>query len=586
MVAAACTAGAEGPDVPTDGASEATPSGVARSNEAAPADGTGPHHGGTLHVLAPPGRFTSLDPVMVTDADEAALLSAFVHRTLVTYNPDPDPGRQARLVPDLATDTGRPNADLTEWSFTLRDDVTWADGTPITCADVKYGVSRQYAQDVLTSAARPAVGRLDVPTAPDGVTPVYRGPYDGAGEEHFDEAVTCEGQTITFRLLEPAPDFNETTTLLGFSPVRPDRDPASRDGREPMPSGPYRVADDGEGSTLVLTRRPDWDASSEPARPAYPDRVEVELGVEAAEIDRRLVADDGRDRYAVGIGGRARGPQESDAAASGDAADAGRRWNEAGLQVTFVAIDTGKVPVLEHRRALAVALDRRALLDARGGEQAASIADGIVSPALALDHEPTGFWDGLLGAPVPERGDPARAEQLVARSGEALPPLSLDYPDNDTASVEVQVVVSSLRAAGVDVEARAVPEATYYRTVLDPRRSAQLAWVAWRPDWANASTVLPPLVGSDGTFNLSRYNQRGGVSDPQLQSLIDAALAEDDRSAQAELWRRANARASAAVLALPLTVDRGARVWGSGLAGVYYFAPYESYGYADISVKP
>ena len=45
-------------------------------------------------------------------------------------------------MPDLATDTGQSNEDATEWSFTLKDGPVWQDGQPVTCEDLKYGVSR------------------------------------------------------------------------------------------------------------------------------------------------------------------------------------------------------------------------------------------------------------------------------------------------------------------------------------------------------------------------------------------------------------------------------------------------------------
>ena len=44
------------------------------------------------------------------------------------------------LVPDLATDTGTPNEDFTEWTFTIRDGVKYEDGTPVTAEDVKFGM--------------------------------------------------------------------------------------------------------------------------------------------------------------------------------------------------------------------------------------------------------------------------------------------------------------------------------------------------------------------------------------------------------------------------------------------------------------
>ena len=39
------------------------------------------------------------------------------------------------------------------WDFQLKDDIRWEDGSPITCADVKYGVERSFSS--LFSVAQP-----------------------------------------------------------------------------------------------------------------------------------------------------------------------------------------------------------------------------------------------------------------------------------------------------------------------------------------------------------------------------------------------------------------------------------------------
>ena len=76
----------------------------------------------------------------------------------------------------------------------------------ITCEDFKYGVSRTFATDVITGGPNYILGYLDVPEDADG-PPVYKGPYTGEGQDDFDKAVTCDGNTITYRFKKPWPDF-------------------------------------------------------------------------------------------------------------------------------------------------------------------------------------------------------------------------------------------------------------------------------------------------------------------------------------------------------------------------------------------
>jgi peptide/nickel transport system substrate-binding protein len=71
------------------------------------------------------------------------------YRSLVAFPASNDPVEGVTPIADLATDTGQSADGGMSWSFTVRDDVKWEDGKPITCEDFKYGASRNYATDVI-----------------------------------------------------------------------------------------------------------------------------------------------------------------------------------------------------------------------------------------------------------------------------------------------------------------------------------------------------------------------------------------------------------------------------------------------------
>ena len=527
-----------------------------------------PIKGGTVYLLLDDSSGWDLDPLGLHNKETQAFLGAFLHRTLLTYTTAPDPAQQLMLTPDLATDTGSVDPSGTTWSFTLREDAVWEDGAPVTCADVKYGVSRRFADDVFSSSPRRAIDLLDIPVEADGRTSRYKGPYSGRGEDLFDAAVTCEGPRITFRLREPTADFDEILTLPAFSPVREDRDTGDNYGDGPLSSGPYRVLE-ASGLQTVLVRNENWDAVSDPTRPAFPDRLVVVSGLEPNEIASRLVADSGDDKYAL-----------STDIIDGDLSrvfdDPGlqtRRWNQPDLGVEYVAINTELVPQVSHRRAIAAAFDRQSYLDAFGGIYQGAEVDGVVSPALALDYAETGMWSGLIGQPIGPGGDPDAASEVIQESEAAMPVLRFDYPDTPTHAKAVAAFVLSMEAAGIRVEPNPIGASAYYSAVVDPEDAGHLTWVSWSPDWPNASTVLAPLYAGDGGFNLSRINQVGGVQDDELSSLIGRALVETSRRDQGELWKQVNTKASELALAVPAAATRQQRAWGSGLAGVRFFAP-------------
>src|SRR5690606_5779538 len=108
--------------------------------------------------------------------------------------------------------------------------------------DVKYGVSRSFATTVITGGPRHAISMLDIPRGPDR-QPVYKGPYETAGNDvaAFDKAVTCDGNTITFNLAKPVPDFAYAVTLPAFGPVRKDADTGEKYDDRPLSNGPYKI---------------------------------------------------------------------------------------------------------------------------------------------------------------------------------------------------------------------------------------------------------------------------------------------------------------------------------------------------------
>ena len=568
--------------------------------------------GGTLYIPTTGEQILHLDPQRNYTGEDLAFTGAFITRTLTQYNFSSDPTEANGIVGDLAVDTGTPNDDATEWTFELRDDATWEDGSAVTCEDIKYGVSRTFAQDVITDGPQYAVSMLDIPTidgyvsdseddedtvADEASGSAYAGPYV---EEHrifqdealtqpfpndtaaFDSAVSCDGNTITFKLNKTVADFNYTVTLQSFSPVKESADTGEQYTDAPLSNGPYKIEEYTKGQKLVLVRNENWDPESDPLRPAYPDRIEYLFALEGSAIDQRNIADTGDDQYLLGnVGGLQ--PSNLPQIFAEDPRFNDRRWNEFDPYVQYIAINTSKVPNEKHRQAILAALNRENILTVLGGEFAGSEADGVVKPNLALDYAETGLWTDLLGAEVPPQGDPELAQQLIEESGEPMPELVYDYPETETRGKEAAAFIEAMTAAGISVTPNPIESGTYYGTVLNPEVQNHLSWGGWGPDWANASTVIPELYGAQGGFNLSQYNQ-GGVADEEFEAKIQDALATIDRDEQATKWQELNTEGSQKALVVPMVFTQDQRLWGSGLGGVYFWAPYGSYGYADIYV--
>ena len=173
----------------------------------------GAARGGTVTVLSSVtglGLPTSLDP---TDAYlglvTPSILSSLVTRSLTQYVYDPHRETMV-LVPDLATDTGRPNPDFTSWTFTIRSGVRFENGTEVTAADVAYGIKR-------------SLDRKDFPLgAPystqyflDGDT--YHGPALSGrcrGTSHLTRTLPGPGREGASRMTRPSSRTRETPTRM------------------------------------------------------------------------------------------------------------------------------------------------------------------------------------------------------------------------------------------------------------------------------------------------------------------------------------------------------------------------------------
>ena len=105
--------------------------------------------GGTLYFITHAEQFDHVDPARVYTGRDIAFFNSYIYRNLVSYKPTAGSAGSS-LVADLATNTGVPSNAAKTWTFTLRPGVTWQDGSAVTCADVAYGVSRPFAQDVIT----------------------------------------------------------------------------------------------------------------------------------------------------------------------------------------------------------------------------------------------------------------------------------------------------------------------------------------------------------------------------------------------------------------------------------------------------
>ena len=546
--------------------------------------GDKPTKGGTLTFLTLEDQFQDLDPQRNYTGENLAFASGYMTRTLNVFKYSNDDKTANEIQPDLATDTGTPNADASSWSWTLIDGAKWEDGTPVTCEDIKYGVSRTFATDLITNGPSYAIQFLDIPQDKDGNS-TYKGPYVTKDNDTaaFDKAVVCDGNKITFNLNKPVGDFNFTVTLTAFAGVPKAADTGEKYDDHPISDGPYKIQEYSKGSQMVMVRNDNWDPDTDKYRPAYPDKIVVKFGLDSSVIDQRLIQDAGADKYATTIGDVIQPANLATVFGSPQFAD--RRVDGYDPYTRYYAVNVATVPNLDQRKALAAALDRAQLLTIAGGKYAGTLADGAVKPNLPSAYAPSGMWTGLLGQPIPDNGDPEYAKQLITQSGQPMKTIQFDYPQTPTNDKAAAAVVSSLGKAGIKVKPNPIEAGQFYGIVFDPDKAGDLIAAGWGPDWPNGSTVIPPLFTPNGGFDLSQ------VDDKAFNDKVTKAGEETDLVAQGDEWKSLNKEAMANVWIIPTRFGKQQRLAGSGVKAasgkngqVYLWAPYGSWSYGDMYV--
>src|SRR4051795_8547167 len=274
VVGVSCAGGAGGrSDIPV--LADGTDAGV--SGVRSPSD----RAGGTLRVVA--SDVDSLAPQRSYLPGVWTLMGLYV-RTLVTYKSEP--GGTDGLVPDLATDLGTSSEDGLTWTFTLKQGVRFENGRPITSRDVKYGIERSFASDVIVGGPTYVVDLLDDPEDP------YAGPYqdESDGKLGLASIATPDDRTIVFTLTAATPDFPFVMALPSSSPVPIESDTGAGYGAHPISSGPYTVASVDPQAGISLVRNPQWDAATDTVRTALPDAVLVRSGLSGVARDQALLA--------------------------------------------------------------------------------------------------------------------------------------------------------------------------------------------------------------------------------------------------------------------------------------------------------
>ena len=291
-------------------------------------------------------------------------------RSLVTFKAAP--GKEANeLVPDLAESLGKSSPDAKTWTYKLRKGLKYEDGSPITSKDVKYAVARSLDKDILVNGPTYFGDFLDLQG--------YAGPYKDNDKTmaNFKAVETPDDQTIIFHLVKPFAGFDFLAMLPATAPVPPAKDTGTKYKEHVVASGPYMFKTNELGKSFTLVRNKYYDPKSDPdtGRKALPDEIDVDLNVNQADIDKRLLANDldvAVSALGVTAETRAQVVNDPNLKQYADSSPQPRTW--------FTAMNADVAPFdNEHcRKAVMYAADKEGYLRAYGGKNGGEIATNMM----------------------------------------------------------------------------------------------------------------------------------------------------------------------------------------------------------------
>ena len=525
--------------------------------------------GGTLSVLNQ-GGITHLDPARLYTSGGGNIPS-LLFRTLTTRNRQQGEAG-AKPAPDLATDLGTPSDGARTWTYHLRDDLFFEDGTPITSADVKYGIERSFAPELPGGAPYLRDWLRDAAA--------YQGPYKQPGGIKAIE--TPDDKTIVFKLRKPEGDFPYLATATQFAPVPKAKDKGVGYEAHPISSGPYQVESYEPKKSLVLVRNPHWSAKTDSLRYACPDRIEVTAGLDAAVINQRLVSSAGRDADAVTTDAVV-GPEQLAQLGNGGPLD--ERVARGEFPATYyLAFNTKKAPFDNEkvRQALSYAINRTSVVNALGGSTVAGSSTTFLPPQKALGYQPYDYF------PAGGTGDPAKARQLLTEAGFGNLTIELAHQNDDAQGQGPKVAAAiqeALKQAGVTVKLDAIDSATYRDVTGKPDTQPGLSLQYWGSDWPSGGPFLIPIfdgrqiIKAGGNFNLAQYD------DPSVNAEIDAIDALTDQSQAQARWGALDAKIGKLALTVPLAHEKDVFLFGKNVKNAVPDGWRGTYDLARISVK-
>ncbi|WP_433058440.1 ABC transporter substrate-binding protein [Dactylosporangium sp. CS-033363] len=571
LVLSACGSGGDSPKTSESGGSGVSGFNAATKGVVNPSD----KKGGTLKLVNNSDP-DSWDPARAYYAYVWNFMKGYYVRTLLTN--ESKPGEDGlKLVPDLAQAMPEVSADGKTYTFKLKSGLKYEDGSPITSKDIKYGIERVFAQDVLSGGPTYLIDVLD-----QGQN--YKGPYKDTDPNKLGlkSVTTPDDTTIVFSLKDPLSDFLYLLATPSAGPIPQAKDTGDKYGEKPVSSGPYKFQSYDQGKKAVLVRNDQWDPKSDTVRKALPDQIDFTIGTAVEEIDNQLLSGEiDIDTAQTGVqqGSQPKILLDPEKKKNADTPNTGF--------IRYFSISTKVAPFdnIHCRKAVQYATDKITMQTARGGAEAGGdIATNMLPPNIA-GHDDYDPYNTKSGKPQIDK-----AKEELAACGK---PNGFDTVIATRTSGKEPKTAEALQAAlkNVGINARLDPTepSLYFRSTIGaPSNVAAkgygLMMAGWGADFPTAYGFLSVLV--DGRNILpSGNNNYAELNDQEINGLIDQAKAEKDPAKAATIWTTINHKVMDQAVMVPFVYDKALNYRNPRVTNVFVTEYYGMYDFGSLGVQ-
>ncbi len=401
------------------------------------------------------------------------------------------------------------------YTFTLRNNLKWSDGSPLTASDFVYSYMR---------VLDPALGAQYSEMLTDYI--VGAAEYYGGSEDMNSVGIKAlDDQTLEIILMKPTAYYIGILGMWVYSPVNEATVTANGDkwtlsAESFISNGPFKMEEIsfGEGYELVKNENY-WNAAN----------------VKLEKLNFRFIPDPSTALVALEKG-------DIDGQWEVPSADLpSLKANSDALQIipsygtTYYEINCAKAPYdnPKVRLALSMALDRTSLIEnvLQSTDQPAFslIAPGYSVDGMAYDE---GRSDFGLSPMADVEGARAMLAEAGYPNGEGFPTLELSYYTNETVKNIVEAMQQMWQEnLGIKVNVSTEEWAVYYENIQ--ALNYDVGAMGWGADYMHPMTFFPLRLSDNGMNN-------SGYANSEYDSLIEKAQSETDPVNAMKLMREAD----------------------------------------------